>query len=229
MNLSKSVRIGFILSGMLVCFAPVMSQEEDFRLWSRLAVKYDFSRYTRLTIEEEFRFYDNASRLEQNHTEIGVTHEITDRLEGGVFYRFIYEPDPERFYSIGHRSWLQLEYRIIDRDIRVSVRNRTQATYENYFSSENGKIPEWYTRYKIGGEYQPKRATWIPNASIEFWHILNPGGQAYIDKYRASAGIQYRPGDRIRYELSYMVQQDLQQGNPGTDHILGINITWMIN
>ena len=138
----------FLVFVVLFCvYSGTMSaQEQDFSGWSRLAVKYDWSKKTRLTVEEEFRFKNNLSQLGQNHTEVGITHELWKRWEGGLFYRFIYQPDPDRYYSLGHRFWAQLEYRLVDRDIRVSVRNRTQATYENMFSSQNGPLPEWYKR-----------------------------------------------------------------------------------
>lgn len=221
----------FLVFVVLFCvYSGTMSaQEQDFSGWSRLAVKYDWSKKTRLTVEEEFRFKNNLSQLGQNHTEVGITHELWKRWEGGLFYRFIYQPDPDRYYSLGHRFWAQLEYRLVDRDIRVSVRNRTQATYENMFSSQNGLLPEWYNRYKISAEYQPKKADWVPGAGIELWHHLNPDGSPYIDKFRTSTGIEYRPGKHFRYELFYSFEQELNQNNPKTDHIVGINITFLIN
>lgn len=228
--MDKSVkRMGLLWLFCVLMASAAQAQEQDMGIWTRLAVKYDFSKTTRLTVEEEARFFDNASRLDQIHTEAGITHELTDRLEGGVYYRFYYETDPERFYSLGHRGFFQLEYRIIDRDIEVSVRNRTQATFEDVLSSSDGLIPEWYSRYQIGGRYKPRKANWIPEANVEFWQFLNPEGSIYFDKYRITAAIEYRPGNQFRYELFYKFQQDIQQGSPDMDHIFGFNLTYMLN
>lgn len=222
----KGLALGFFLS---LLFSSAYTQVSDMNLWTRVAAKYDVSKTTRLAVEQEFRFFENASQLEESHTEMGITHEISKRFEGGVFYRFIYEPDPKRFYSIGHRGWVHAEYRLIDKDIRLSIRDRLQTTFKDVFSSSSGKTPEWYNRYKIGIEYQPKKATWIPSASAELWQFLNSGTVPYFDKMRISTGIEYRPNKQFRWELFYSLQQEINVKNPETDHILGVTCTYMIN
>jgi len=227
----KFIQLAVIFLTVLA-FLPfeVLGQEEDFNIWTRYAVKYDLSSKTRIAVEEEFRFFDNASKLEQNHTELGLSHELSSRWEGAVYYRFIYETDIDRGYSLGHRSWLQLEYRLIDKDLKVSLRSRFQTTITDFFTSEYGRIPELYSRNKLAISYKPKDAIWIPSAGIEYWYFLNPeSGNKFIDKYRAGFGLEYRQNKHFRWEAFYHLQQQIQTSDPKTIHVIGLSGTYMIN
>ena len=229
MKLNYFIPILVLFAGVLLLPQSSIAQESDANLWTRFALKYDISKNTRLAIEEEFRFFNNASMLEQNHTEIGIKSEIVNRLKIGAYYRFIYETDIDRDYSLGHRGWLQIEYLLLDKDLEISIRNRLQATVQNVQSSEKGDIPEWYNRYKLSVEYKPKKAVWVPGGDIELWHALKPYGKPSIDKLRATLGLEYRYNSNWRFKMFYALQKELQTANPGTDHIWGIASTYLIN
>jgi len=228
-KLNHIIPILLLLAGVLLLPQCSFAQESDANLWTRFALKYDISKNTRLAVEEEFRFFNNASMLEENHTEIGIKSEIVNRLNLGAYYRFIYETDVDRYYSLGHKGWLQIEYLLLDKDLEISVRNRLQATVQNLHSSENGHIPDWYNRYKLSIEYKPKKAVWVPSGDIELWHALNPKGKPMIDKLRATTGLEYRYNSNWRWQIFYAFQKELQVANPGTDHIWGIASTYLIN
>ncbi|MCK5820775.1 MAG: DUF2490 domain-containing protein [Bacteroidales bacterium] len=227
-KLLQLAAILLVFYGMTV--QKAQGQEEDMNIWSRFAVKYDLSSKTRIAIEEEFRFFENASRLEQNHTEIGLTHELSPRWDGGIYYRFIYETDDSRGYSLGHRGWLQLEYKLLDTDFKVSLRSRLQTSYTDFYTRENGGIPKIYNRNKLNFSYKPKKANWIPHAGIELWYYLNPkSGNQLIDKYRTTLGLEYRQSSHLRWELFCSFQQQVQVADPGTSYIMGLSATYLIN
>ncbi len=204
-------------------------QQQDANLWTKIGIKYDLDKKNRISFEEEFRFHENITLLDQNHAEIGLDHELSKRWQAGIYYRFIYEKDPERSYSIGHRGWLQIEYLLIDSDLELSFRTRLQSTFTDIYSSRNGDIPEWYNRYKISAQYKPSKTVWVPNAGIEFWHFLNPDGTPLLNKYRASFGLEYRYSDKLRLETFYNYQSEIQVSNPNIDHIFGMSCTYYIN
>jgi len=223
-----------LLASILLAINSIFSQklyaqESDANIWSRFAVKYELNSLTKIAVEEEFRFYDNAARLEQNHTEIGLSRELSKRWNGGVFYRFIYETNSDRDYSIGHRGWLQLEYQLLDTDVNVYARTRLQTTFKDVKTSVDGKVPDWYNRYKISAEYKTKGAQWIPDAGLEFWHHLNPSGNPFVNKLRLSLGLEYRYTKNLRWQIFYGYQKELQVSNPDTDHIYGVACTYKIN
>jgi len=224
-----------ILTVVLLALSGILSweaqaQEEDMDIWTRFAIKYDLSSKTRLAVEEEFRFFDNASRLEQNHTEIGISHELSQRWDGGIYYRFIYETDEDRGFSLGNRAWLQLEYQLLDTDTKISLRSRLQTSYTDIYSRENGQIPKVYNRNKLNISYKPKNAYWIPHLGVELWYYLNPmSGNQLIDKYRTTFGLEYRQSSHLRWEFFFSYQQQIQVADPRTDYILGLSTTYLIN
>ena len=211
-----------------VCSFKGHGQDEDLKLWTRVSVKYDLTTKTRLAVEEEFRFYNNASSLEENHTEIGISHELSDNWEGGLFYRFIYETDPQDYYSLGHRGWFQLAYKWQWGNIKGSIRERLQGTFQDYMSSENGKIPENYLRSKISLTYEPIKGNIEPYIGGEFWYTLGTGDPAIIDKMRIGGGIEYRRNKNVRLDFFYNYQKDLQVARPDTGHIFGIAYAYII-
>ena len=229
MKLNYTIPLLLLLASVLLSPQCSFAQESDANLWTRFALKYDLSKKTRLAFEEEFRFFNNVSMLEQNHTEIGIKSEILDRLDVGAYYRFIYKTALDRHYSFGHRGWLQIEYLLLDKDLEISVRNRLQASVRDVQSSENGDNPDWYSRYKLSIEYKPKKAVWVPGGDIEFWHALKPYGKPSIDKLRATLGLEYRYNSNWRWQIFYALQKELQVANPGIDHIWGIASTYLIN
>lgn len=214
-------------SCFLLSIVPTHAQE-DMSVWLRSALKIDVGDKSRLSIEEEFRFFENASMMEQNHTEIGFGTDLASRLDGGVFYRFIYETDRDRGYSIGHRTWIQMEYQLIDQDVEVSLRSRMQNTFENVYSSENGTNPEWYSRNKLNMAYKPRKADWIPQASAEFWYRVGFPEGNFVDKYRLSFGLEYRPSKNFRWEFFYLYQKQIQVSNPSIEHVAGMSFTYLI-
>ncbi len=217
-----------VLLGFLFVFSPVFTQDQDFMLWSKLGLKYEISKKTRLSFEEEFRFYENASRLEQNHTEIGVRQKLSDKWDGGVFYRFIYETDPEKYYSLSHRAWMQIAYKWQWGQIKGSVRERLQSTFQDYLSSKNGKIPDNKLRSKLSFSYKPATGKIEPYVSTEFWYGITTNVPCFIDKFRIGVGLEYKQNRNVQWSIFYNYQKDIQVASPDTGYIFGIAYTYLI-
>ena len=79
MKLKCFIQILVLFAGVLLLPQGSIAQDSDANIWTRFALKYDLSKKTRLAFEEEFRFFNNVSMLEQNHTEIGIKSEILCR------------------------------------------------------------------------------------------------------------------------------------------------------
>jgi len=218
----------FLLLFLLSTTCRIFAQSEDMNLWTRVAVKYDPTQKTRLALENEFRFYENISSLEQYHTEVGISQELTTNWDGGLYYRFMYEMDREKQYVIGHRAWVQLAYNWEKERFSVSYRTRLQTTYKGVFSSENGQVPESYSRNKLSFTYDLPSSKWQPSMGAEFWYRVNQNSLRFIDKYRISVSAQYRYSRNVRLEVFYNFQQQIQVADPATDHILGVAYTYLI-
>jgi len=218
-----------LVSAVLFFHKSSLAQSEDLNLWSRIAVKYDLSDKTRLAFEQELRLNENLARFDDTHTELGVSYDFNDHWEGGIYYRFVYENNPDRFYSIGHRGWLQLEYSNQWSNIKASLRNRFQSTYTDINSSDNGKNPDSYNRTKLKLAIDPAAGKKIePYASIEFWYLLDKGVPGFIDQSRGVAGIEYKHSRNVRWDFFYAYQRELQVNRRDVDHIIGIGYTYLI-
>ncbi len=206
----------------------LIAQDQDLNAWTRVALKYDLSKKARFAVENEMRFFDNASRLSQYHTELGVNYDLNDKWEGGVYYRFIYETDPEKQYELGHRAWLQLGYNWSKDRLSATIRTRLQTTYSGINTRENGRIPESYSRNKISLSYDLSNSKWEPNLGAEFWYQLGSGSERIIDKYRVGGGFEYRYSRNVRIDIFYNYQSQIQVASPNIDHIFGLSYTYLI-
>ena len=216
--------IGF----MLILPLALSAQEQDFQIWSRFALKYDASASTRIYIEEEFRFRENAQRLDKNHTELGIAQDLTDRFRIGGFYRFISIRDNSSLSNNRHRFAIQASYDIDLAPWTLWVRPRFQSTFGAIGRSSDWNIPEHYLRTETGISRRPKGSKTEYHADIEWWFPIGRGMPFHTDQYRFTAGVEFRIDRNRRIDLAYRLQQELQVNNPERYHIICLTYTHLI-
>ena len=217
-----------MVSLLLVLPLTLTGQEQDFQIWSRFALKYDASATTRLYIEEEFRFRENAQRLDKNHTEFGIAQDLTDRFRIGGFYRFINLREISGLSNNRHRFAIQASYDVDLAPWTLWVRPRFQSTFGSIRHSADWNIPELYLRTEAGISRRPKGNKIEYHADIEWWFPLEKGQPFYTDQYRLTAGVEFRIDRNRRIDIAYRLQQELQVNNPERYHIICLTYSHLI-
>ena len=190
-----------------------------------------------LNTEQSFRVHDDwelgseqAFRTEntfakQSFIGFSVKYKGLNFLDPKFAYRFVGRPHSFAAEDIGHRFQLDLNHkrRLLDFDIKL--RNRYQIRYRNWFSSEQGNLPDIYTRLKIDLSY-PIAKDWEVGIGNEYWLRLSGNEGSFIDRTRISLDLEYELNKESKIALSYIYQKQLQVSAPETVNILSVEYSY---
>lgn len=223
-NYLKASLFGLVLMIPLVLGA----QEQDVQVWTRVNLKYDPTENLRLYLEEDFRFRENVSHLDKNHTEIGIMYDLNDHWEVGGYYRLIFLQDEVGNPEFSHRYATQFTYTWRLDPWKIWLTPRFQSTYGFINRSNDWQIPENYLRNEVGFSWQNWTGRIEPFADLEFWYAVNRYKPKIVDQYRITVGLEYEWDRKTQWEFFLRYQQEIQVTNPDTNYILGISYTRFI-
>jgi hypothetical protein len=215
-----------MLAGMLPAQAQ---QEEDLGLWTSVGVEKKISQRVTLKLEENLRFYDNVTKIDQFFTNLGAQYKISKHFKIAGFYRFIQK---HRYktgnVSIRHRFYADLTFRVKVKPLIFVDRFRVQTQVQDIYSSELGNIPESRTRNKaefrldLDKRYQPYISGEI------FYQIQDPRNEDvnnYLNAVRYSAGVDYEISYRSVIGAYYILQTTLNDSPSLNEYIIGLEYT----
>lgn len=217
-KLSTAGFLIFVLSNISSAYA----QQNDFGVWGSIAVTHKFSRRLSASVEEQFRFNQNASNLVQYFSDAGLEYSISKKFKVAICYRFI-NSYQYTYYSKRHRLYADLSYKTKISLLQLLLRTRLQEQQQDIFSSEHGRIPAWYSRNKITAKIDLNKK-YAPYLSAELFYMLSAPNEdgGLIDKMRYAAGVQYEFNRVHAVDFYYMIQQDKNVNDPVTDFVVGL-------
>ncbi|MEO8087070.1 MAG: DUF2490 domain-containing protein [Bacteroidota bacterium] len=212
----------FLILLFLFFSSPSHAQQNDFGIWSSVAVSHKFTQKLSATLEEQFRFNQNAGSIAQYFTDAGVEYSLSKRFKVGVCYRFINSAQ-ETYYSKRHRFYCDLSYKTKLSKVLLILRSRLQAQQQDIYSSDIGSISAWYSRNKITAKFDLDKK-YTPYLATELFYMISTPdkGGGIIDKMRYTAGVSYEFNRVHAIDLYYILQQDRNVNDPVTDYVVGI-------
>lgn len=212
---------GFIIF-VLFFISSSAAQQNDFGVWGSIAVKHKFSQKLSATVEEQFRFNQNAGVLAQYFTDGGLEYSISKKFKVALCYRFI-NSNQYTYYSKRHRLYADLSYKTKISRLQLLLRTRLQEQQQDIHSSEHGRIPAWYSRNKITAKIDLNKK-YAPYFSAELFYMISAPNEdgGIIDKMRYAAGVEYEFNRVHAIDLYYLIQQDKNVYDPITDFVVGL-------
>ena len=176
-------------------------------------------------MSEQLRLYQNVSEVEQFFTDAGVEYEFIPSLKVAVSYRLT-SKNQFTYYDTRHRFYVDLSYKKKLKPLTIILRQRIQSQVESIRSSENGKIPEWYSRTKLTVKFDLDKK-YTPYLASEFYYVIdNLKEEDHVfDKARYEVGVDYDFNKRNSLNLFYLVQFDILE-NKTRDFVSGIGYTF---
>ena len=204
----------------------VEAQEfNDAGLWTTINAEKKFKNNFAVFMTEEFRLKENFSRLNLFYTDAGVSYRPYKFLKVSIAYRFIQKYLIDDSFSFRHRLMLDIQLKKKYGATTFTYRQRLQSEVRNVYSSENGAVPEWYSRNKFEGKVDLNKKI-FPYLSAEFrFQFHNPRiveSDETWHRARYAAGIDYEQNKRITYGLYYLVQQEFNVSAPQNLYIVGL-------
>ena len=200
----------------------------DAGSWNTFNIECDLpAKFTGL-FTEECRLKENFSRLNLFYTNVGLEYKFTKNFKAALVYRFIDKFQDDNTFSFRHRLMLDLTIKHKFGKLTASYRQRLQAEERNIYSSENGRLPEWYSRNKFGISYDLEKR-YAPYASIELRYQIHDPRSMESEKTwhrnRYALGAEYKINNKSAFAAYYLIQHEYNVLSPENLYIVGLEYT----
>ncbi len=224
MQIFRYLFSGVLFFSFIFPFNDVKAQK-DAGLWANVSLNHQVTRRISVSLSEQIRLNQNVSQVDQVFTDAGITYQWSKSFRTGISYRLSFRNEIE-FYETRHRFYVDLSYRLRKRPVSMTIRQRFQQQYSGLNTSENGDIPEWYSRTKLAVKYDLSKK-YTPYVSVEAFYLIDNDDEdnQTFDQMRYEAGFDYDFNRRHSLNLFYMVQTKLL-GKESTKFISGIGYTY---
>jgi hypothetical protein len=209
--------LGFILSAS--------AQYDDAGLWTTINIEKKLKNNFRIFLTEELRLRENFSEINLFYTEVGVGYKPYSFLKLDLSYRMTEKKLVTDFYSFRHRFMLDITLKKKYKNFDLAYRHRLQREVRNIYSSENGRLPEWYSRSKLTVKYDLQKK-YTPYISAEFRYQVDDPRNIESDQtwHRARwvAGVDYELDKKNKLGLYYLIQHEWNVSIPENQYIIGL-------
>ena len=199
------------------------AQRNDARLWASIRLEKQVSPRLLAHFKEAIRIGQNITQLNYSFSDIGLTFKVNKHIFVSLDYRLIHKLQMEEYISVRHRFYFTLLLKKKFKPFIISTRFIFQSELQDIYSSEEGKIPDYYLRSKITVKYdlnrfRPYLATEL-HTNVIRWEQLLP------NRYRAIGGLSYELNKMNELEAFYIFERRFNEYNPLTNYIIGIGYT----
>ena len=214
------------LSPLFFITSELYSQSyPDAGLWTTFNIEYSLNTRTSVLVTQECRLKENYSRLNLLYSNLGFEYRILKSFKAALTYRFVNKYQDDNAMSYRHRLMLDLTLKNKFGKLNVSYRHRLQVEGRDLYSSESGRVPEWYSRNKFEVKYDiEKRYTPYVSAEFryQFYDPRNVESNSTWHRNRYVTGIDYKINDKNKVGLYYLIQHEYNVSLPETQFIIGL-------
>lgn len=213
----------FVVPSLLFA-VPAFAADEDGQIWTNLTATADVGARVVITLENQLRFSENASRLGQAivRPSIGLKLDKNTTVTLGYAYSFTDPVGPS--FSNEHRIWEQLAYRLAGNGKGVTLTGRTRLEQRWV---EGAVDMGWRIRQQLrltaplSGKV---RAVAWSEAFVSL-DDTSWGQNSGLDRWRNSIGLAIPLNKTITLEPGYINQWVIRPGRDRVHHIGNITIT----
>jgi hypothetical protein len=220
--LKKFLLLFIFSSGIIV---PAAAQYDDAGLWTTLNLEKKLNSRFHLFLTEEFRLRENFSQINLFYTDVGIGVKPAGFMKVELAYRSIEKKLITGFYSMRHRLMLDITLKKKFDKFEFVYRHRLQREVRNVNSSENGRVPEWYSRNKLTVKYDLEKK-YTPYVSAEFRYQIDDPHNIESDqtwhRARYAAGFDYELNKKNKLGFYYLVQHEWNVSIPENLYIVGV-------
>jgi len=211
-------QIVLVMALLLIVTAGAYAYDDgDFQVWNTDAEEFKVNNDSKIALEEEFRWGDNANEFYYHHYDAGFFYNLKKYLSIGCGYRHIYELKKGKFkqesepYITAALSWDFKGFKFEDRN-RMEYRYFDyQADSSRYRNKITMKLPWKFTKAGIQ-----------PYLSDEIF--VSFGGTNQFNQNRFSSGFGLNLTKNIKAEIYYMLQDTRSPGRWTDTNILGTKL-----
>ena len=199
-------------SCILLLFCPflLIAQEQDFQQWSKIGVSYDLNKDLSVSLDQGFRFRENASLPDVIFSNLSLKYDLIKKWSVAIGYRYITDFDLSQNTSTSHRIYSDINYR--KKKKRWLMKNRLRYQYQE----ENFTL-----RDKVSLSYNIRKTPLEPFTAFELFFK-----DSEFKKWRFTLGASYPFLKEFDIDVYYRLQQSFNTNNPKQLHILGLGMEY---
>ena len=210
----------------ILFLSPARAQYyDDAGMWNTFNVEKKFTSKFYVFLTEEFRLKENFSQINLFYTDVGAGYRPYNFLKAELAYRSVEKHLITGFYSIRHRLMLDITLKKKYGNFELAYRHRLQAEVRNVYSSENGSVPEWYSRNKLSVKYDLHKK-YTPYTSCELRYQIDDVRNLESDdtwhRGRYVLGMEYELNKKSTLGLYYLIQHEWNVSIPENLYIIGL-------
>ena len=193
----------------LFCPLILIAQEKDFQQWSKIGVSYDLNKDLSVSLDQAFRFRENASLTDVSFCNLALKYDIK-KWSVAIGYRYITDFDLSQNTSISQRIYTDINY--TKKKKRWQIKNRLRYQYQE----ENFTL-----RDKIFLKYNIRKTPLEPFTTFELFFK-----DSEFKKWRYTLGLSHPFLKQFDIDVFYRLQQSFNTNNPKQLYILGLGIEY---
>lgn len=196
---------------VLVLFAkPVFAQEfsDDAAIWTNFYFEKKVSDKWTIHLNQQNRINENVTRFNLAYADVGVTYKLNKYASVMGDYVFSQNRKFDLSFKSRHQGYVALMLHARMGRWRFNYRNMFQSQVEEYFSSEKGKVPEYYERNKVTVKYDLNKYVSLYSAQEIYYPLYQEKNKGF-DRSRTFAGMFYNLNKQMQIELYFLFQREL--------------------
>lgn len=190
--------------------------EKDTELWTGGTLKIEFTKKLRLEVEQQYRFDDNVSTLDNTFTEMGLRYEFTDWFDAKGQYRFTVNDEARNENRLSLD--LSFAWNIDDNPLEFGYRFRATDTRTSYTDEKST-----YLRNRFSVDYNLSKLA-DPYFEYESFYKLNDKMEFRTNRY--TLGLEWKINDEAEVETFYRVEDEFNTSQRELVHIIGLSISY---
>jgi|ERR1035437_2850666 hypothetical protein len=203
----------------------------DAGMWNTFSLEYELNSRLSAVLDEEFRLKENFSEINLFYTNLGMTYKLSRLFKLGLIYRNIQKYQIDRTISFRNRLMLDIIVKKKYDPWTFSFRTRFQGEVKDFYTSENGGIPEYYMRNKFEIKYDLQNRI-TPYVSAEFRYQIyerkTPETNGLYHRVRPAIGFDYKINKKNSFGAYYLIQREWNVNEPEELYIIGLQYTLTI-
>jgi len=201
---------------LMACATAYGYDDGDFQVWHTEVQEKSLNKNTKLTLEEEFRFGDDASEFYYQHYDVGIAYGVNKNLDLGLNYRQVYEKKNGKFET-ENRPHINAILKWEMGDFKFEDRSRLQYRHFDYQSD----LWQYRNKFTVKFPWKFSRIEIQPYISDEiFLDFRNKS----FSRNRFYSGLSMNLTKNLKAEIYYLLQSSRGKSSWSEANVLGTKI-----
>lgn len=197
-------------------------QQSDFQCWPSIQMNLELVKNLKFQVEEEIRFSENATQIDRQINDIGLSYRINKFLKAGFFYRLeANRTDPGEF-EWRNGIYADLSFRYEPGRFILGYRLRMQSSKVELMNNEDPWFRAMRNRHKFSVDYDIKGIPLTPYIDVEIFAHMGGKDGYYLTAYRIWAGLKYSLNNMHEFTIKYGIERELNASDPLRAYIVAL-------